>query len=57
MTANRESGSEGPNIGSLRREARVFLTLFIVGLVLSGLTAVPIQTGVPLLHNAVGEGS
>jgi hypothetical protein len=47
MSANPERRSEGPNIGSLRRQAQVFLTLFIVGVVLSGLTAVPIRTGVP----------
>ena len=57
MAANPERKSEGPNIGSLRREARVFLALFIAGLVLSGLTAVPIRTEVPLLQKVAGEGS
>lgn len=44
MTTHPESRSEGPDIVSLRRRARVFLTLFIVGLTLWGLTAIPIRT-------------
>lgn len=36
---------------------RVLLAAFMVGLVLSGLTAVPIQTGVPFLQKIAGEGS
>lgn len=42
---------------SLRRRVRLLLSLFVVGLVLSGLTAVPIQTGAPLLQKLAGEGS
>jgi hypothetical protein len=41
----------------LLRRTRLLLAAFIVGLVLSGLTAVPIQTGVPLLQKVAGEGS
>lgn len=54
---NPESGTESPNTSFLRRRVRAFLALFIVGLVLSGLTAIPIQTGVPLLQKVAGEGS
>jgi hypothetical protein len=57
MKPNPESRTEGSNTSFLRRRVRAFLTLFIVGLVLSGLTAIPIQTGVPLLQKVVGEGS
>ena len=41
----------------LLRWARLLLGLFVVGLVLSGLTAFPIRTEVELLQRVVGEGS
>lgn len=52
-----ERTSNASEIHFLQRRVRILLTLFIVGLVLSGLTAVPIQTGVPLLQRVAGEGS
>jgi hypothetical protein len=39
------------------RRARLLLGLFVVGLVLSGLTAFPIRTEVELLQRVFGEGS
>jgi hypothetical protein len=41
----------------LKRKARVVLALFTAGLVLAGLSALPIQTGIEFLRRLVGEGS
>ena len=41
----------------LLRRTRVWLMLFVLGLVLSGLTAVPIRAEVRLLRKIAGEGS
>ncbi|MEN6333726.1 MAG: hypothetical protein ABFE01_05655 [Phycisphaerales bacterium] len=56
-TLNQERRTERPNTHAPRARARVFLALFIVGLVLSGLTAIPIRTGVPWLQKVAGEGT
>ena len=45
------------DIHILRRRIKFLLWLFIVGLLLSGLTAFPIRAEVELLNDAVGEGS
>jgi hypothetical protein len=45
------------NVDILRRRIRMVLGLFVVGLVFSGLTALPIQTEVSILQRVVGEGS
>ena len=42
---------------ALRRRIRVLLALFIVGLVLSGITAIPLPHEAALLQKMVGEGS
>jgi hypothetical protein len=39
------------------RRIRILLGLFVVGLILSGLTAIPLQTEIDLLQRSVGEGS
>ncbi len=41
----------------LERRIRVLLVLFIIGLVFSGVTAIPLAGEVALLNKAVGEGS
>ena len=41
----------------LMRRVRGLLVLFVVGLVLSGLTAVPLQTEVKILNTLVGPGT
>ncbi len=41
----------------LLRRARIWLALFTIGLVLAGLSALPIQTGIAFLQPLVGEGS
>jgi len=41
----------------LRRRIRILLGLFVIGLVLSGLTAFPIKAEVDFLQRIVGEGS
>ena len=40
----------------LRRQIRVWLSLFILGLVLSGVTAIPLRWELGLLSNWVGQG-
>jgi hypothetical protein len=45
------------DINILRRRIRFLLWFFIVGLLLSGLTAFPIKTEVDFLQQVVGEGS
>ncbi|UCD48937.1 MAG: hypothetical protein JSW27_15540 [Phycisphaerales bacterium] len=45
------------NIGILRGRIRILLGLFVVGLMLSGLTAFPLRIEVDLLQRIVGEGS
>jgi hypothetical protein len=45
------------DIKILRRKTRVWLLLFMMGLLLSGLTAFPLKTEIDLLRNIVGEGS
>ena len=46
-----------PHVHTLLRRARGLLVLFVVGLVLSGLTALPIKAEADLLQRVVGEGS
>jgi len=50
-----ERTAESSEANRQRRRAQVLLAAFMVGLVLSGLTAVPIQTGVPLLQAVAGQ--
>jgi len=45
------------DIESLARRIRVLLALFIVGLVLSGVTAIPLAREIAFLQRVVGEGS
>jgi hypothetical protein len=42
---------------ALRTRARILLVIFIILLVLSGLTTIPIQWEMDLLHNTIGEGT
>jgi hypothetical protein len=44
-------------VHTLRRRIRILLGLFAIGLLLSGLTALPIKTEVDFLQRIVGEGS
>lgn len=57
MPTTQERTTDASEACRLERRERLLLTLFIVGLVLSGLTAVPIQTGMPWLQEIAGEGS
>jgi hypothetical protein len=41
----------------LLRRIRLLLALFVLALVVSGLTAVPVVSGISLLDNVVGEGT
>lgn len=41
----------------LKRRIRILLGLFVVGLILSGLTAFPVRTEIDFLQRVVGEGS
>ncbi len=45
------------DIKILRRRAKLFLLFFVIGLLLSGLTAFPIKAEVDFLQRVVGEGS
>jgi hypothetical protein len=45
------------DLENLKRRIRVLLVLFVVGLVLSGVTAIPLAGEVALLDKVVGEGS
>jgi len=45
------------DVDILRRRIGILLGLFVVGLVFSGLTALPIRTEVSLLQRFVGQGS
>ena len=45
------------NVDTLRWRIKVLLGLFVVGLILSGLTAFPIKAEVDFLQRIVGEGS
>jgi len=45
------------NVRALKRRATIFLALFIVGLVASGVTAIPLSREVTFLDRMVGEGA
>jgi hypothetical protein len=53
----RIEGTKPEEIRALKRKARVVLSLFVAGLVLAGLSALPIRTGTEFLQRLVGEGS
>ena len=46
-----------PDIKILKRRTRLFLLLFMIGLLLSGLTAFPLKTEVIILQKVVGQGT
>jgi len=45
------------DVDTLKRRIRILLGLFVIGLMLSGLTAFPIRAEVDFLQRIVGEGS
>jgi len=52
-----EAKHEQTESALLKRQVRVLLALFIIGLVLSGVTAIPLVGEVAFLNKVVGEGS